>query len=107
MTEPEDEEVQSKRAAKREEKRKLRRENELADVRTLMGSPAGRRFLTRLLGQTRAWKLAWEADDRGTYYALGEQSVGFWLLEELRQADKRLALEMLMEKEAREETKDE
>lgn len=74
---------QVKDARKREEHR---REQELNDLRTVLGVPAGRRLLWRILLECHILGPSWRPESgRHMAFIEGERNIGLWLARELEQ----------------------
>ena len=74
---------QVKQAAQRE---RSRRERELNDIRELLDTAEGKRFLWRLLEYCRTFESIWDASAR-IHYRSGQQDVGHFLMAEIVAAD--------------------
>jgi hypothetical protein len=86
-------EKQVKEGAKRE---KSHRDREIDDIRQVMSSPQGRRFIWRLLGHCGVYESIWEASAK-IHYNAGKQDVGHFLLAEVVQANEELYSLMIKE----------
>lgn len=93
-------EAQVKGAAKKENFARL---VELADLRAQTATVEGRRFLWRVLMASGMDQLSMRRDTHETYYRLGNQSVGLWLEQEIKEADFEGYLKMLVEAREKEE----
>ncbi|MGB0718206.1 MAG: hypothetical protein ACPGO7_02640 [Alphaproteobacteria bacterium] len=71
---------------KREEKAKLDREQQMADLLSLLQLPAFRRFIVIQLQQCHVGEAIFTKDSR-TFYNAGKLEFGNWLIEEIRLAD--------------------
>lgn len=80
--------------AKRKER--LRRERELEDLRSVLGSPAGRRLLWRLLGECHVFESIWRASAE-IHFLEGKRNVGLFLLHEIHEARPEALLQMMQE----------
>lgn len=69
------------------------RERELNEMRVILASPEGRRFLWRLMGRCRVFNSIYEQSSR-IYFNSGQQDIGFYLLAEIDQADPEMFLKM-------------
>lgn len=63
------------------------RELELDDLRVLLGLPEGRRFVWRVLAESRAFASSFHPEPSRAAFGEGKRRVGLWLLAELQQAD--------------------
>jgi len=88
-------------AAKRE---KLRREQELADLRALLELPEARRFLWRLMGHCKTFGSVFNELQHFTAYNAGRQDVGHFVMSEIVEADQAKLLTMMTESAASEKT---
>lgn len=88
-------------AAKRE---KLRREQELADLRALLELPEARRFLWRLMAHCKTFGSVFSDARELTTYNAGRQDVGHFVMSEIVEADQAKLLVMMTESAAREKT---
>jgi hypothetical protein len=82
------------KAGARAEKRA--REIELDDLRVLLASPAGRRFLWRVLGYCKFASDIWDGSSR-IHFNAGVQNVGHWMLAEITAADEEAFFLMMRE----------
>jgi hypothetical protein len=87
------------KAAERNEKDK--RELELDDLRALLKTAEGRRFLWRLIGQCRTFESIWTANAQ-IHYNAGQQDLGHFLIAEIVEADEEGYLLMQQESYAAE-----
>jgi hypothetical protein len=72
------------------------RRQEMDDLRAVMNTPEGRRFIWRLMGHCRVFGSVWEASAK-IHYNAGVQDVGHFLMAETTEADKDLFLQMQKE----------
>lgn len=79
---------------------KLRRDNELSDLRSLLELPQGRRFLQRLLDRAKVFESIWEQNSR-IYYNAGQQDFGHFIMGEIWEAKPDAYTQMIREAEAR------
>lgn len=89
-------------AAKRE---KDDRENELVDVRAVLGTVEGRRFLWRMMAHCRVFGSVFDPQPTLTAFNAGRQDVGHFLMAEITAADEQRLLEMMNESQARERSR--
>lgn len=78
------------------------RERELSDLRYLLQSPQGRRFLWRIITDCKAFNSIWEASAK-IHYNAGRQDVGHFIMAEVCAANEDAFLTMMKESK---ETKD-
>lgn len=67
------------------EKERRAKENaarEVLDLRAVMSSPQGRRFVWRLLDAAGVFSASYTADPNSTAYAEGRRAMGLWLMRE-------------------------
>ena len=71
-----------------EDKAKRKRERELNDLRSILATPEGRRFIWRVLSEARIFNDGYTHGDAGygTTYNCGRRSVGVWALAEMMEA---------------------
>ncbi len=86
-------------AAKREAQD---RENELADLRSVLATVEGRRFVWRMLEHCRVFGSVFDLDATRIAFNAGRQDVGHYLMSEVTTADEQRLLEMMQESQARE-----
>lgn len=84
---------------------KLQRDQELADLRAVVATPAGGRVLWRLLGECRVFESIFDPTVR-IYALAGRQDVGHWLMTELEQADDQAIFRLMVEARARQKRDD-
>lgn len=65
-----------------EEKRKLKRENEMEDLKTVLKSPEGQRVLFRIVMKTKFLESSWTGNST-TFFNEGMREVGRLLLAEM------------------------
>lgn len=80
--------------AERKEDRK--RELQLNDLRKILSSVEGRRFIWRVLEHCRTFASVWEASAR-IHYLSGKQDVGHFLMSEVVEAKEDAFTEMMIE----------
>lgn len=64
---------------KAKEKERVRREQELKDIKELLNAPFGRRFLNRLLNQCNMYQPVFTGNSK-TFFNDGMRNVALWLL---------------------------
>lgn len=84
--------VQDEEAATR-----IKREQEIADMRALLSVPGGRRFLRRLLVATGPLASGYTTDQNTTAFKQGVRWAGLWVLGEAMEADPAGASSLLAE----------
>ena len=72
-------------ADQRRKNAQLQRDQELADLRFLMSSKAGRRVLLRVLITSGLFRQSYTGN-ANTYFKEGQRSIGLWLFAELLKA---------------------
>lgn len=72
------------------------RKQELNDIRYIMQSPQGRRFMWRLLGRCKTFGSIWETSAK-IHYNAGQQDMGHFIMAEITQADEELFFNMMKE----------
>lgn len=75
---------------------KKARELELDDLRALLATPQGRRFLWRVLGYCKFASDIWDGSSR-IHFNAGVQNVGHWILAEITAADEEAFFTMMRE----------
>lgn len=63
---------------------RLAREREVADLRVLMGTAAGRRFMWRLLEKTGLYKSSMTGNSQ-TFFLEGQRNIGLYLLAQVNE----------------------
>jgi hypothetical protein len=91
-------ESQVKRASDKQENE---RDFELSDLQFVMSSPAGRRFVWRMLGHCKVFETVWDNSAR-IHYNAGKQDIGHWLMAEVGAADEDSLFLMMKEAKQRE-----
>ena len=77
-------------------KEKMGREQELADVKEVLSTRGGRRFLWRLLGQCKVHGSIWENSAK-IHYNAGQQDVGHRIMAEIIEANEESYFQMMRE----------
>ena len=73
-----------KKPEKPQDKSKRKRNRELNDIRVVLSTPEGRRFIWRIITFVRIFKDAFfRGDTDTTLYNTGRKSVGLWVLDEV------------------------
>ena len=78
------------------------RTQELLDMRELLKTLAGRRFLWRLLSRCRVLESIWEGSAR-IHYNAGQQDIGHFIMGEITEADAGAFIMMMQENKQNEE----
>lgn len=89
-----------KQVANAAKKEKEAREIELADLRELLKTEFGRRFVWRVLGYCKLFSDIWDPSSR-IHFNAGLQHVGNWLMAEITDADEEAIFLMMRENQAR------
>jgi len=76
------------------ERAKSLRERELNDIIMILDSPAGERFLWRLLGHCGTFESIWEPSAK-IHYLSGKQDVGHFLMAEIVEAKPEALVKMM------------
>ena len=71
---------------KTKKQEKQDRREQLNDVCAIMDSPAGRRFVSRILAQSRVYKTSFAAQNDQTNFNEGMRNVGLWIFAECEEA---------------------
>jgi hypothetical protein len=87
-----DDEKQVGRAQSRHRKR---RQVELDDLKQVLSTPSGRRFITRLLDQTGLLASDMFTGNSTTFYNLGKRDVGLWVYNEMMKAKPESMIEIM------------
>jgi hypothetical protein len=82
-------------------KEKLRRENELADLRAVLNTLEGRRLVWRLLGKLKWGQSTFDTEVTQMAFNAGMQNAGNFLMAEIIEADQTKLLLMMQESAAR------
>ena len=90
-----DDEKQVGRAQSRHRKR---RQVELDDLKQVLNTPSGRRFITRLLDQTGLLASDMFTGNSTTFYNLGKRDVGLWVYNEMMKAKPKSMIEIMNDK---------
>lgn len=73
------------------------RNDELKDLREVLSTESGKRFVWRLLSHCKTFESIWEPSAR-IHYLAGIQDVGHFIMAEVAEADERFLIEMMKEK---------
>jgi len=94
-----------------EQKAKRLRDRELNDIKLILSSPEGRRFLWRVLSEAQVFRDGYVHGDAGfgTTYNSGRRGIGLWALAEIMEAKPDAFMQMQREhaSEAKREELDE
>ncbi len=80
-----------------EQEAKLRRENELHDLRYVLRDTRGRRFLWRLIGLCGPMRSPFSSDNALENYLIGQAEIGRVIIEDSMEADLNKYLKMYKE----------
>lgn len=80
-------------------KERDRRLLELRDLRAVLAMVEGRRFLMRLLEETKVFRDIYDQSAR-IHYNAGQQSIGHWAIDDIEAADDEALPRMMLEKRA-------
>lgn len=83
-------------------KEKNVRNNELNEIRTVLDSPVGRKFLWRALKRCGVYQSSYHPSGSQVYFNEGRREVGLWLLAEITEANPDAYLVMIKEAKGRE-----
>ena len=72
------------------------RNQELNDLKSILSTDHGRRFIWRILAKGRLHSLSFTGNSR-TYFNEGERNMGLWLFSEVMEADKESYPKMLQD----------
>lgn len=78
-------------------KEKSKRDIELQDIRDTLKHPSGRRFIWRILGKCGPFKSALHHSGSMTYYNVGQQDLGHFIMSEITEADASGFINMMKE----------
>jgi len=84
-------ETQIKEAGK---KIKFSRDQELADIKAVMSTFEGQRFIWRILSKCKAFGSVWEASAK-IHYNSGQQDIGHFLMAEIVEADEQALFKIM------------
>lgn len=84
------------------QKSKSARERELNDMREILATPAGRRFIWRYMGDCGLFSLSFTGNST-TFFNEGMRNIGLKLLTDVTEARPEAYLEMALEAKKREE----
>lgn len=78
---------------------KRKRDRELNDIKVMLATPEGRRFIWRVLSEGKIFVDGYIPDDKGygTTYNTGRRSVGLWALAEVMEAKPEAFMQMQRE----------
>jgi len=77
-------------------KEKRRREKELSDIRELLRTPGGRRFMWRYLDRCGVYRSSFTGNSQ-TFFLEGERNIGLQMITDIMDADPGLYIEMIKE----------
>lgn len=76
---------------------KIGRDQELDDVKAVMGTECGRRFVWRLLEKCETFGSVARPNYGDTYYVSGKQDVGHYVMAEIAEADEMVLGKLMIE----------
>lgn len=76
--------------------RELERENELEDLRFILSTEKGRRFLWQILERAGVFRNSYTGDN-STFFNEGRRNLGLWLIGEIAAADEMGLIQMMTE----------
>ena len=80
-----------------EERAKRKRERELSDIRFLLKSPEGRRFIWKLFDEAGNTRMSYTGESQGTAFNEGRRSIGLKILNDLLEAKPEAFMQMQQE----------
>lgn len=83
------------------EKQENSRDRELADLREVLSSVSGRRFIWRMLERCKVFGTVWDGSAK-IHYNSGQQDIGHWVMAEIGTADEDSLFVMMKEAKQRE-----
>lgn len=86
-----------KQVKKKKKKHQLVREGQLEEIRHILSTPYGRRFLWRVLIQCGMNKTLSGQTELGMAIMSGKRDMGLWLLGEINEADKNGYIKLIQE----------
>jgi hypothetical protein len=84
-----------KQVGRAQSKHRKRRQVELDDLKQVLNTPSGRRFITRLLDQTGLLASDMFTGNSTTFYNLGKRDVGLWVYNEMMKAKPESMIEIM------------
>lgn len=84
----------SKQIKKAKKSSEINREEELSDIKKVLTTSEGKRFVWRVLERCKTFSSVWESSAR-IHYNAGQQDIGHFLMSEIVQADESLLFEMM------------
>lgn len=72
------------------------RKDELKDIRAILKTHEGKRFVWRMLEKCKTFSSVWESSAK-IHYNAGQQDIGHFLMAEIVNADENLLFEMMKE----------
>jgi hypothetical protein len=82
-------------------KERFDRKSELADVRSILGTAEGRRFVWRYLGLCRVFESSW-SPSAAIHFNEGQRDIGLRLLDDVTEANDESLIQMMREAKERE-----
>ena len=82
---------------KRRTKAKIRRDREKEEIKQILATPFGRRFLWRVLRECGLWKTFSYDGAHDMAIKSGRRDIGLWLIKEIDEADKNGYMKLIQE----------
>lgn len=92
--------LDTKKEEKREDKAARKRRRELADIRTVLKTPEGRRFYWRVMSHAGVFIRSYTGEVNSTMFNEGKREVGNWLFNELFDANPNIYTQMSQENDS-------
>jgi hypothetical protein len=83
--------------ARRHKTGRVKRDNELNDLRKILQTPEGRRVIWRILSQAEVFKQTFNPDPHWAAFNEGKRRIGLWLYGEIPAADEDAFIRMMEE----------
>ena len=87
-----------KQVGRAQSRHKKRRQIELDDLKKILETPSGRRFVTRLLDQTGLLAADMFTGNSTTFYNLGKRDIGLWMYNEMMSAKPESMIQIMNER---------
>ena len=78
-------------------KAKIIRDRELNDIRAVLSTNAGRRFVWKLLERCKAFGSIYDSDSKFMAYLSGQQDLGHYIMAEITETDENLLFKLMKE----------
>lgn len=79
---------------KAKKKEQFNRDHELNDIRSVLSTEEGKRFVWRLLSKCKTFGSVWESSAK-IHYNSGQQDLGHFIMAEIIEADEQLLFSMM------------